>query len=247
MCTICTVQVLFQTSCLPPCALEVLEVVRKYHFLDVFVDMFAGGFNPVCHSWWPTAEYTEHVGISVHSLQHLEEGLEVWAAEVGDGPQAGEQGPVAYLLEVALADVQHGGPYVELLPELRDEDVDGHDAARVCVLHLADDVSHPLELLLGACDPQEVHLFALDLGPDLGLVSDVLKDGGEGRDPDTASHQHRHLVLVPLLVTLPVRAVQVDLGPAVLLDAVRVVGPPQVNGPRPDCPDVQHQVLLVRR
>ena len=45
----------------------------------------------------------------------------------------------------------------------------------------------------------------------LRAVHDVLENGGEGRDPNSSPHQHRHVKLEPVLVTLPVRTVQVDL------------------------------------
>ncbi len=56
-----------------------------------------------------------------------------------------------------------------------------------------------------------VYLFALDALAALAAVGKVLEDGGERRDTDAAADEHRHLVLVPVLVTLAVRPVQVDL------------------------------------
>ena len=53
---------------------------------------------------------------------------------------------------------EHGGPDVELLPELGDKQVHADQVAAVVLLHLPDDVSHPLKLLLGASYPQEVDL-----------------------------------------------------------------------------------------
>ena len=53
---------------------------------------------------------------------------------------------------------QHGGPDVEFLLELCDEDVCGDEVRSVCLLHLADDIGHPFKLALCASHPQEVHL-----------------------------------------------------------------------------------------
>ena len=59
---------------------------------------------------------------------------------------------------ITVCAYQHGGPEVELLPELGDEDVHADQVLGVVLLHLTDDVRHPLKLLLGTRDPQEVHL-----------------------------------------------------------------------------------------
>ncbi len=53
---------------------------------------------------------------------------------------------------------QHSGSDIELLFKLGDEDVDWDQVAGVCLLHLTDNVRHPLKLSLGACHPYEVHL-----------------------------------------------------------------------------------------
>ena len=57
------------------------------------------------------------------------------------------------------------------------------------------------------------HLLTLDLvgAVDGGHVHEVFEDGGVGRDADTCPHQHRHLVLVPVLLPSAVRSVQVQL------------------------------------
>ena len=53
---------------------------------------------------------------------------------------------------------QHCGTDVKLLLELCDEDVNTDKIVVIVLLHLADDVGHPLKLPLGACHPQEIHL-----------------------------------------------------------------------------------------
>ena len=53
---------------------------------------------------------------------------------------------------------QHGGPEVELLSQLGDVDVYGHEVLAVILLHLPDDVSQPLKLPLGPRHPDEVDL-----------------------------------------------------------------------------------------
>ena len=53
---------------------------------------------------------------------------------------------------------QHGGSDVELLLELSDEDVHGDEVLVVLLLDFSDDICHPLELLLCARHPDEVHL-----------------------------------------------------------------------------------------
>ena len=53
---------------------------------------------------------------------------------------------------------QHDGAHVVLGVELGDEDVRGDEVVRIAVLHVPDYVHHPLEVLLRARDPQEVHL-----------------------------------------------------------------------------------------
>ena len=54
---------------------------------------------------------------------------------------------------------QHNRTQVKLLVELGDEDVDVGELLLVLLLDLADDVRHPLKLLLRTRDPQEVNLF----------------------------------------------------------------------------------------
>lgn len=53
---------------------------------------------------------------------------------------------------------QHGGAQVELLGHLSDVGVDRDQLLGVHLLHLPDDVRHPLELPLRARHPDEVHL-----------------------------------------------------------------------------------------
>lgn len=79
------------------------------------VDELTGLLYILGHSWWATAEYPKLLYLWVNLLQGIKEGFKGGAAKVGDGAQAREQTPVQHLLEVPLADVQHGGPEVELL------------------------------------------------------------------------------------------------------------------------------------
>lgn len=53
---------------------------------------------------------------------------------------------------------QHGGAEVELLGHLSDVSVDWDQLQGVHLLHLSDDVWHPLKLTLCSCHPDEVHL-----------------------------------------------------------------------------------------
>ena len=64
----------------------------------------------------------------------------------------------ARLRVLAGLNYQHDGAQVELGVELGDEDMCGHEVARVAVLHVSDNVHHPLKVLLRAGHPQEVHL-----------------------------------------------------------------------------------------
>lgn len=53
---------------------------------------------------------------------------------------------------------QHGGAKVKLLGHLGDVGVDWDQLLRVHLLHLSDDVRHPLKLPLRPCHPDEVDL-----------------------------------------------------------------------------------------
>lgn len=75
---------------------------------------------------------------------------------------------------------QHGGPEVELLSQLGDVDVHGHQVLVVILLHLPDDVSQPLELPLGPCHPDEV-----DLGTGLELRAQLSSGSLYPRDLHT--------------------------------------------------------------
>ena len=94
-------------------------------------------------------------------LDELEEGGHVRSTKVIDGLETSEHGAVAEALEVVLTDVEHGGPQVELVEELGDEDVHLQDVGDVFPLHVSQDVDEPLEVTVGRADPQEVHLCAV--------------------------------------------------------------------------------------
>ena len=53
---------------------------------------------------------------------------------------------------------EHRGAKIELVKELRDEDVRLDDFLFVNLLDTAQDVQQPLELFLVGCHPNEVHL-----------------------------------------------------------------------------------------
>ena len=53
---------------------------------------------------------------------------------------------------------QHSSTEVKLVKELGDEDVVFNQALGVCFLHIFNDVSEPLPLLLAAGNPDEEHL-----------------------------------------------------------------------------------------
>lgn len=53
---------------------------------------------------------------------------------------------------------QHSSPKVELVEELRDEDVDFKDIGDVLALNVTQNVDEPLEVLVRRADPQEVYL-----------------------------------------------------------------------------------------
>jgi len=104
----------------------------------------AGILHGAGHRRRTAREHAELLHLRVDTLQGGEERGQVGSAEVCDGAQAGEQRTSADLLEVTLADVEHGGAQVELGVELSDEDVGGDEVAGVVALHVTDDVHHPL-------------------------------------------------------------------------------------------------------
>ena len=53
---------------------------------------------------------------------------------------------------------QHGSPEVEVLEELRDEDMSFHGLLCVPFFHLFENVNEPLKVLLVGGHPDEVHL-----------------------------------------------------------------------------------------
>ncbi len=59
---------------------------------------------------------------------------------------------------------EHGRSQVELVEELRDEDVHLQNVRHVFPLDVAQDVDEPLEVAVGRADPQEVDLLASDAG-----------------------------------------------------------------------------------
>lgn len=141
--------------------LEVLEVmVESRTFISV--SSRTGSLNILSHSRWTTGEYTNLRQQVVLFLEVVEESVEVWSAKVSHRAQSCEQTLARDLLEVTLTNVQHGGPEVKLVKELRDEDVDLHEIPCILLLDLTDDVSQPLKLVLGTSYPYEVDLLALN-------------------------------------------------------------------------------------
>ena len=63
-----------------------------------------------------------------------------------DGLEPGEHGAATQPLEVVLADVEHRGAEVELVEELRDEDVHFEHVGHVLPLDVSQDVDEPLEV-----------------------------------------------------------------------------------------------------
>lgn len=57
----------------------------------------------------------------------------------------------------------------------------------------------------------ETHFFTQNLGLDRGLEDQVFQDGGKWCDSYSSPHQNRHLKVIPLLVALTKRAIQVEL------------------------------------
>lgn len=116
-------------------------------------------------------------------LQRAEKGQKRRSAKVGDRSEAGEEAAVPHLLEAALTHIlgkkgnirdgkyavhttrgrqwrshQHGGAQVKLLRHLGDVCVDRDELLGVQLLHLPDDVRHPLKLMLRPRHPDEVNL-----------------------------------------------------------------------------------------
>ena len=71
---------------------------------------------------------------------YLEERWHVGAAEVVDGLEPGEHGAATQPLEVVLADVEHRGAEVELVEELRDEDVHLQHVRHVLPLNVPENI-----------------------------------------------------------------------------------------------------------
>ena len=63
-----------------------------------------------------------------------------------DGLEPGEHGAATQPLEVVLADVEHRGAEVELVEELRDEDVHLQHIGHVFPLNVSEDINEPLEI-----------------------------------------------------------------------------------------------------
>ena len=68
----------------------------------------AGLFHTGGHSGWTAGEHANLGQQEMLFLEVVEEGLEVWSAEVGDGAQAREQTAAREPLEVALTNVLCG-------------------------------------------------------------------------------------------------------------------------------------------
>lgn len=57
-----------------------------------------------------------------------------------------------------MSTYQHGGSKIELMEELRDEDVDFEDIGDILPLYVTKDVDKPLEVLVRRTYPEEIHL-----------------------------------------------------------------------------------------
>jgi hypothetical protein len=53
---------------------------------------------------------------------------------------------------------QQHGPQVELLKELREENVNGHDQLAISLLHFPDNIHQPFKVFLRFGNPEEIDL-----------------------------------------------------------------------------------------
>ena len=137
---------------------EIFKVVDEVGQLATLVDLLARAHNGLGERSRPAAEDADLADVAVLLLDELEEGRHVRTAEVVDRLEAGEHAVLGDALEVVLADVQHGGAQVELVEELRDEDVHLQHVGHVLALHVAQHVDEPLEVAMRRTRPQKVHL-----------------------------------------------------------------------------------------
>ena len=185
-------------------------------------------------------------------LDELEEGGHVRSTKVIDGLETSEHGAVTEALEVVLTDVEHGGPQVELVEELGDEDVHLQHVGHVLPLHISQHINEPLKISVRGTDPEEVDFLASysRVSVSGGSKHQVIEDGGVGSDSNTTSHHHCHLKLVPVLVASTIGSLYPDLGRIVLvlllvIDVlVKVV--PQLPGPGSYGLDVDLEEVLMR-
>ena len=124
------------------------------------VDLFASTHDRFGE--WPrtTAEDSDFADVAVFLLHEFQEGRHVGSAEVVDRLESGEHTALGDALEVVLTDVQHGGAQVELVEELRDEDVHLQHVGHVLALDVTQHVDEPFKVAVGRARPQEIHLIA---------------------------------------------------------------------------------------
>lgn len=116
----------------------------------------------------------------------------------------------------------------------------------VFLLASSNQLGHPFELLLASGHPQEVDTLAAELGVDARPKRNVLDDRREGCDADSAAHQHRDIILEPVLVALAERTVKIDLREGATVQIVGIIGLADVLGEGAHGTNVERQCVLVR-
>jgi len=105
--------------------------------LAALIDFFARTHDRFGKRPWSATEHADFTDIAVLLLHELQKGSHIWTSEMVNCLQTGEHTALRYALEVVLTDVEHRRAQIELVEELRYEDVHLEDIRHVFPLHIA--------------------------------------------------------------------------------------------------------------
>lgn len=150
--------------------------------------------------------------------------------------------------KVSTTTYQHCRSQIKFVEELRDEYVYFQHIGYILLLHIAEHIDEPFEVLVRGTDPQEVHLLtgyarvAIGAGP----KDQVVENGRVRGHPDATAHHDGHFELVPVLIAAPEGSFDAELGLVLRVVVAWIEIVPQLPGPRSLGLNVAAEEVLVR-
>lgn len=132
-----------------------------------------------------------------------------------------------------LTYIEHGGPQIKFMEELRYKYVYLQDIGDILFLDIAQYIDKPFEMLMRGTNPEEIDLLTSDTGVSVGAGAEhqIIEDGSVRSDTDTTANHNSHLELVPVLIAAAEGSFNADLWLVlrIIIAGVKVIA--QLPGP----------------